>query len=76
MLSDIAMGQINVVLEIPKTNKKKSSSKKSPTSGKNIDYIHDFKKGVKLYCGPTKEDPEVFLCFGGKLTLTERGLVF
>lgn len=52
------------------------ADKKRPTSGKNIDYIHDFKNGVKLYCGPTKENPEVFLCFGGKLTLTERGLVF
>lgn len=50
------------------------------------DYIHDFKrtcnakacrsKNVKLYCGPSIEHPEVFICFGGKLTLTERGLVF
>lgn len=44
--------------------------------GKNIDYIHDFKDGVELYCGPNLEDPEVFLCFGGKLTCTERGLVW
>jgi hypothetical protein len=44
--------------------------------GKNIDYIHDFKDGVELYCGPNLEDPQVFLCFGGKLTCTERGLVW
>lgn len=40
------------------------------------DYIHDFGKGVNIYCGPSKKNPEVFLCFGGKLTATERGLVF
>lgn len=43
---------------------------------KTTDYIHDFKNGVKLYCGPTLDNPQVFLCFGGKLTMTERGLVF
>ena len=43
---------------------------------KTEDYIHEFGKGVELYCGPSKKDPEVFLCFGGKLTATERGLVF
>lgn len=43
---------------------------------KTEDYIHDFGKGVQLYCGPDKKNPEVFLCFGGKLTVTERGLVF
>jgi hypothetical protein len=43
---------------------------------KKSDYIHDFGKGVKLYCGPSIQKPEVFLCFGGKLTLTERGLVW
>ncbi len=43
---------------------------------KLTDYIHPFKKGVKLYCGPSIERPKVFLCFGGKLTMTERGLVF
>ncbi len=42
----------------------------------NQDYIHDFKKGVKLYVGPNLKNPEVFFCLGGKLTLTERGLVF
>jgi hypothetical protein len=41
-----------------------------------VDYIHDFKSGVRLYCGPTLEEPEVFLCFGGRLTATERGLVY
>ena len=61
------------------------SDKWSP-SRKPSDYIHDFKatcnaracrsKNVKLYCGPSIERPEVFICFGGKLTLTERGLVF
>lgn len=43
---------------------------------KTTDYIHDFKNGVRLYCGPTISNPQVFLCFGGKLTMTERGLVF
>ena len=43
---------------------------------KTTDYIHDLGKGVKIYCGPTIANPQVFLCFGGKLTLTERGLVF
>lgn len=45
-------------------------------SRRTTDYIHDFKKGVQLYCGPTLLNPQVFLCFGGKLTMTERGLVF
>lgn len=40
------------------------------------DYIHPFGRGVKIYCGPTLEKPEVFICFGGKLTLTKRGLVW
>jgi len=44
--------------------------------GRDIDYIHDFGKGVELYCGPSLKNPKVFLCFGGKLTATERGLVF
>ena len=39
-------------------------------------YIHDFKDGVNLFCGPNLKNPSVFLCFGGKLTCTERGLVF
>ena len=43
---------------------------------KTTDYIHDFKKGVQIYCGPSIANPKVFLCFGGKLTMTERGLVF
>lgn len=51
------------------------SDKWSPTR-ETTDYIHDFKQGVKLYCGPSLKRPEVFLCFGGKLTVTERGLVF
>ena len=61
-------------------------SDKWSAARKTTDYIHDFKatcnakscrsKNVYLYCGPTIERPEVFLCFGGKLTLTERGLVF
>lgn len=42
---------------------------------KSTDYIHEFKSGVHLYCGPTLKSPEVFICFGGKLTCTERGLV-
>jgi hypothetical protein len=44
--------------------------------GTDIDYIHDFKDGVQLFVGPTLEKPEVFLCFGGRLTCTERGLVY
>lgn len=40
------------------------------------DYIHHFGKGVQLYCGPSIERPDVFICFGGKLTLTKRGLVW
>ena len=44
--------------------------------GDNRDYIHELGKGVKLYCGPSRERPEIFICFGGKLTATERGLVF
>lgn len=40
------------------------------------DYIHKFGKGVQLYCGPSIKNPEVFICFGGKLTLTKRGLVW
>lgn len=40
------------------------------------DYIHTFEKGVQLYCGPTIQNPKVFICFGGKLTLTKRGLVW
>ena len=43
---------------------------------RTTDYIHGLKKGVKIYCGPTIANPEIFLCFGGKLTMTERGLVF
>ena len=43
---------------------------------KKTDYIHDFGKSVRLYCGPNIQRPEVFLCFGGKLTLTKRGLVW
>ena len=52
----------------------------------NDDYIHDFRKicdadgcrskSINLYCGPSIKNPKVFLCFGGKLTLTERGLVW
>jgi hypothetical protein len=41
-----------------------------------VDYIHDFGKGVRLYCGPDLRRPEVFLCFGGRMTATERGLVY
>lgn len=40
------------------------------------DYIHDLGKDVNLFCGPSLENPEVFLCCGGKLTLTKRGLVW
>jgi len=42
----------------------------------DTDYIHPFEKGVQLYCGPSIERPEVFICFGGKLTMTKRGLVW
>ena len=43
---------------------------------KKSDYEHPFGKGVQIFCGPSVRDPEVFICFGGKLTLTERGLVW
>lgn len=58
----------------------------SVIQGRQQDYYHcineGFKrskklpKGAHIYCGPNLENPEVFLCFGGKLTMTERGLVF
>lgn len=51
------------------------SDKWSPRRLKS-DYIHHFGKGVQIYCGPSIQKPEVFICFGGKLTLTERGLVW
>lgn len=44
--------------------------------GEDTDYIHDFKEGVQLYVGPSIGKPKVFLCFGGKLTATERGLIY
>jgi hypothetical protein len=44
--------------------------------GEDVDYIHDFKEGVQLFVGPTLANPQVFLCFGGRLTCTERGLVY
>jgi len=44
--------------------------------GEDTDYIHEFGKGVQLYVGPSIGKPKVFLCFGGKLTATERGLVY
>ena len=44
--------------------------------GQDIDYIHDFKEGVQLFVGPSLEKPKVFLCFGGRLTCTERGLIY
>ena len=43
---------------------------------KKSDYIHPLGNGVQIYCGPTIQRPEVFICFGGKLTMTERGLVW
>jgi hypothetical protein len=51
-------------------------SDKWSSNGKTTDYIHDFKNGVQIFCGPSLKNPEVFLCFGGKLTCTERGLVY
>lgn len=72
-------------IEVPKVDLQKlgkksahivyRSNKWSPTR-KDSDYIHPFEKGVMLYCGPSIKNPEVFLCFGGKLTLTKRGLVW
>lgn len=70
-------------IEIPKTKLVKlgkavhivyRSDKWNP--GEEIDYIHEFKDGVHVYCGPSLENPKVFLCFGGKLTATERGLIY
>ena len=51
------------------------SDKWSPER-KEEDYIHPYGKGVQIYCGPSIQRPEIFLCFGGKLTLTKRGLVW
>lgn len=51
------------------------SDKWEPTRKKS-DYIHQLGDGVQIYCGPSVENPEVFICFGGKLTLTARGLVW
>jgi len=51
-------------------------SDKWSATGETTDYIHEFNDGVKLYCGPSLKNPRVFLCMGGKLTVTERGLVF
>ena len=51
------------------------SNKWSPTR-KESDYIHQLGDGVQIYCGPSIDNPEVFICFGGKLTLTARGLVW
>ena len=58
----------------------------SVVQGRQQDYYHcvnegfnkswDLPKGAQVYCGPSLEKPEVFICFGGRLTMTERGLVF
>jgi|SRR5690606_12572959 len=72
-------------VEIPKVKLQKlgrkaahivyKSDKWSPQR-KPSDYIHPFGKGVNIYCGPNLKNPQVFLCCGGKLTLTKRGLVW
>lgn len=70
-------------IEIPKVRLQKlghaghivyRSDKWNP--GQDIDYIHDFKEDVQLFVGPSLEEPEIFLCFGGRLTCTERGLIY
>jgi len=43
---------------------------------KLTDYIHDTTTGEKVYMGPTTRNPKLILCFGGRLTKTERGYVF
>jgi len=43
--------------------------------GRDVDYIHDFEDGVYIYAD-NPDDPEILVAFGGKLTLTERGLIF
>lgn len=58
----------------------------SVVQGRQQDYYHclnegfkrskELLKGAHVYCGPNLENPEIFICFGGKLTMTERGLVF
>lgn len=72
-------------IEVPKVSIHKLGKKaahivyrsdKWSATRKESDYIHPFEKGVKIFCGPNIRRPEVFICFGGKLTLTKRGLVW
>lgn len=44
--------------------------------GKDIDYIHDFGRDVEIWVGPSENDPEIFMVKGGRLTVTERGIVY
>lgn len=43
---------------------------------KLTDYIHDTTTGEKVYVAPSIQRPQLILCFGGRLTKTERGYVF
>lgn len=44
--------------------------------GRDIDYIHDFGRDVDLWAGPSERDPQIFMVKGGRLTVTERGIVY
>lgn len=43
--------------------------------GKEVDYIHHFDEGVRLW-SDNPEDPSIFVCQGGRMTVTERGLIY
>jgi hypothetical protein len=44
--------------------------------GKDIDYIHDYGRDVEMWVGPNTRSPEIFMMKGGRLTVTERGIVY
>lgn len=39
------------------------------------DYIHDFQQGVRCFAD-SKKNPKMFVICGGRLTVTERGLIY
>lgn len=39
------------------------------------DYIHDFQAGVRCFAD-SADDPKIFVICGGRLTVTERGLIY
>lgn len=50
-------------------------SDKWTDDGRETDYIHDYDRGVRCYAD-NHEDPNIFLMYGGRLTITERGLIY